>query len=162
MRSKEPIFDVTVSSLRVRSWQRATASGVTTAIIALWASGEGVTQLVQPVKAARNDASRARLVEYGDEFNVEYQGARGRVIGAGRVVAVGHVGGDPHAELLARHHERHRFLPALDELAQGEGRGGAGIIRIDGAVEHVSVGRPAGVVHLDGVGEGGMLAAAAR
>src|SRR5262252_3682699 len=78
------------------------------------------------------------------ELDVEDQHPLGRA--RPRRVVVGQVAGDPEAGLLADHHQLHALCPSRDHAVERERRGHAAR---DRAVEHLSVGGPAGVVHLD-------------
>ena len=80
-----------------------------------------------------------------EQLDVEDQGAR-RTAGTTRCIAIGQVGWNPETALLSHHHQLQTFGPTLDHALSGNS---AGWPRSDRAVEHLAVGHPAGVVHLD-------------
>src|SRR6185436_17634224 len=81
------------------------------------------------------------------QLDVEHERTGGGS-GARGLVAVSEITGDPEAGFLADFHELDALSPALDDLAEREADG---LTAHHGAVEQLSVGGPAAVVHLDGV-----------
>ncbi len=90
-----------------------------------------------------------------EQLDVEHQHALGPVGLAG----IGELLGNPQAALLAHDHQLQAFGPALDHLAEAEGRRLPATYR---AVEHLAVRRPAAVVHGHRIGRLRVLAASAR
>jgi hypothetical protein len=79
------------------------------------------------------------------QLDLEHQHARRRA----ELTFVGERLGDPEATLLALGHQLHALGPAGDDAVQWKGSGRGGLTRHardEGAVEHLPVGRPAGVV----------------
>src|SRR5690606_34641102 len=92
-----------------------------------------------------------------DELHVEDQHACGGARTT-RLVAVRQVARNPEAVLGSLRHQLDAFGPALDDLIQAKGRR---LAPHHGAVEHLPLRRPAGVVHRDAIGRLGVVLARA-
>src|SRR3546814_572377 len=99
------------------------------------------------IPLARPAALVSLLTADADQLDREQQG---RAAGYGSLAlgAIGKVVGDGELVGVADRHQRHAFLPALDELRQREGRR---LAARDGAVELGAVDERAGIVDGDGI-----------
>src|SRR3982751_4371754 len=155
MRSRSSLRACSRRSRRRESWLADSPEGDSLPVASMTMTRKSDRRLRKPDPPSPSDASEATWAKlfYRQQLDVEHQRARRGARTAGRV-AVGQAAGDPEASLVADDHQLQSLGPALDDAAERERRR---LAAHDRAVEQLPVGRPAGVVNLDGAVGGGAI-----